>query len=406
MLNAARRVLGAAVAWTGAQHLSYFASAWVVTALAGVSAFGALGQALALGLIGSLAITLRLDYAAQLAPRAALAESLFRLASQCSSVFGAAAAVLALAAWRWCDAPAWVAAGALAVAALALLQVRTARLVRQGRLGAAAALRSAPPLAMLPLQAVFAGLPNPSAVVWSVPCAAWLVLAALTVARLPRGAGPGPALGMRRIVRLLRARWPFVRAEWPSLMLNTFANHGQVLLVGALADDAAAGVMGLALRLAMLPTSLLGPALADALRSRVVAARSRASARALVRRALPPMAGVSALVHALAFALLPWLCSLFFAAHGPELARATQWLLLLGALRLAISPATFLLAWRGWVALNLAGQSGLFLAALASVAWGLPRGGVPGVAFAYALAAAGIYAAYLWASLRALRGDN
>ena len=97
MLNAARRVLGAAVAWTGAQHLSYFASAWVVTALAGASAFGALGQALALALIGSLAITLRLDYAAQLAPRAALAESLFRLASQCSGVFGTAAAVLALA---------------------------------------------------------------------------------------------------------------------------------------------------------------------------------------------------------------------------------------------------------------------------------------------------------------------
>ena len=403
MLTGTPRLLGAAVGWTGAQHLSYFASAWLVTALAGVAAFGALGQALALSLVGSLAITLRLDYAAQLAARASLAESLFRLAARISALLGSAAAALALAAWAWLGAPDWVAAGALAIAALALLQVRAARWVREGRLASAAALRAAPPLLMLPLQAALGAWLAPPAVVWSVPVAAWLVLAGVLVRS---GTGHGADPGARRAGRLLQARWPFVRAEWPSLMLNTFANHGQVLMVGVLADDAAAGVMALALRLAMLPTSLLGPALTDGLRSRVVAARTRGAARALIARALPLMGAGSALVHAATYLLLPWVCALFFAAHGAALLQSTRWLLLLGVLRLAISPATFLLAWRGWVTLNLAGQTGLFVAALGSVAWGLPRGGVPSVALCYTLTAAGIYVAYLIASLHAVRGDN
>ncbi len=401
LLGPLRRWLGAAVAWTAAQHLAYFASAWLVTALAGAAAFGALGQALALALIGSLAASLRFDYAAQLAAREGLAQSLFQLAERLSCWIGIVAAALALPAWWLASAPAWLAAGALAITPLAWLQVLAARRVRAGALVQAAMLRALAPLLMLPLQAPLAWAPRFDAVVWSVPLAAWLAWAALR----RRGAGrrvPAPT-GVRRLRRAARARWPFVRAEWPSLMLNSAANHGQVLLVGALAGDAAAGAMALALRIAMLPTSLLGPALADALRARVVAARTRAAARALVARVLPWMARGSLALHALAWALVPLLCAWFFAPQGPALAQAARVLLGLGALRLAISPLTFLLAWRGWVGLNLLGQALLFLAALAAAGWGARRGGVPAVAWSYTLAAAAIYLGYLWASLRALR---
>ena len=402
LLGPLRRWLGAAVAWTAAQHLAYFASAWLVTALAGAAAFGALGQALALALIGSQAASLRFDYAAQLAGREGLAQLLFKLAERLVWGIGALVAALALLAWALGWAPAWLPAGALAVVPLAALQVLAARRVRAGRVVQAAALRALPPLLMLPWQAVLAVPSRVDAVVWSVPIAAWVVWAVL---RWRGGTGEGvraPA-GLRRLRRAARVRWPFVRAEWPSLMLNTAANHGQVLLVGALAGDVAAGVMALALRLAMLPTSLLGPALADALRTRVVAARTRVAARALVARVLPAMVGGSLALHALAWVLLPMVCAWFFAPQGFELVQAARVLLALGGLRLAISPLTFLLAWRGWVGLNLLGQSLLFVAALAAAGWGVGRGGVPAVAWSYTLAAAAIYLGFLWASLRALR---
>ena len=403
VLGPVRRWLGAAVAWTAAQHLAYFASAWLVTALAGAAAFGALGQALVLALIGSLAAGLRLDYAAQLARREGLAQPLFVLAERLAWAIGALAVALALPAWWLGWAPMWLPAGALAIAPLALLQVLAARHVRAGAVVPAAAVRAGPALLMLPLQALLAGSPRFDAVVWSVPLAAWLVWLALR--RRHRGSQGAPAPGdWRRLRRAARARWPFVRAEWPSLMLNTAANHGQVLVVGVLAGDVAAGVMALALRIAMLPTSLLGPALADALRTRVVATRTRAAARVLVKRVLPWLVGGSLAVHLLAWLVVPLLCAWFFAPQGLELVQAARVLLALGLLRLAISPVTFLLAWRGWVGLNLLGQSLLFLAALGAAWWGVQRGGVPMVAWGYTLVAAGIYLGYLWASWQAVQG--
>ncbi|MBK6867861.1 MAG: hypothetical protein IPG98_08045 [Burkholderiales bacterium] len=409
LLGPLRRWLGAAVAWTMAQHLAYFGSAWLVSALAGAAAFGEFGQALALALIGSLAVSWRLDYAAQLARREGLAQALFVLAERLCWGMGALVAVSVVLAWALGKAPAWLLAGGLAVTPLALLLAMAARQVRVGNVVKAAALRALPALLMLPLQALLAGGRGPDAVVWSVPLAAWLVWGGLRARAGAAPVGPGVA-GFRRLRRAAGVRWHFVRAEWPSLMLNTAANHGQVLLVGALAGDVAAGAMALALRLAMLPTSLFAPALADALRARVVAGRTRGAARALVARVLPGMAGASVAVHALAWVVLPVLCAWFFAPQGRELVQAARLLLWLGALRLLISPLAFLLAWRGWVGLNLLGQSLLFAAALGAAWWGVPRGGVPAVAGGYALAAAGVYLGYLWASWRALQaglqGDN
>lgn len=403
LLSPPRRWLGAAVAWTVAQHLAYFGSAWLVSALAGAAAFGEFGQALALALIGSLAASWRLDYAAQLAPREGLAQALFVLAERWCWGMGAVIAASAALAWALGAAPAWLLAGGLAVTPLALLQVMAARRVRAGAVAHAAALRALAPLLMLPLQAALVAGRGPDAVVWSVPLAAWLAWALLRwrAGRAPTAPGP---VGFRRLRRAALVRWPFVRAEWLSLMLNTAANHGQVLLVGALAGDVAAGAMALALRLAMLPTSLFAPALTDSLRARVVAGRTRSAARALVARALPWMAVASVGVHALAWVLLPTLCAWFFAPQGPELVQAARLLLWLGVLRLLVSPLAFLLAWRGWVGLNLLGQSLLFAAALGAAWWGVPRGGVPAVAGGYALAAAGVYLGYLWTNWRAVQG--
>src|SRR5690606_3122134 len=118
---------------------------------------------------------------------------------------------------------------------------------------------------------------------------------------------------------LLRTHWRFVRAEWTGLALNTLANHGQVLAVGWLAGDAAAGTMALGLRAAMLPTSLLGLAWADALRSRVVASAARGQAPGVVRGALVRLALLSVPVHLALLAAAPLAIPWLFPAQGPEL---------------------------------------------------------------------------------------
>lgn len=402
------RALGGAVGWTLVQHAAYFVGAWLVSTLSGAGTFGVLGQALALALVGSLVATVRLEYAAQLDARDTLADTLFAMAASVALAVGVAATVLAWGANLWWDAPAWAVPAALAIAPLGCLQVMAARYVRATRVVAAARLRAAPALAMLPMQLVAGLWLAPDGVVWTLPLAAWSCWAATAWrgARAGSGAAVPRATPRRRYRRLARARWRFVRNEWPSLLLNTSANHGQVLLVGALAGDVAAGSMALALRIAMLPTSALGPALTDWLRGRVVATQPRAAVGPLLGRVLPWLVACSVVVYAAAAAVLPFINARLFPQQEPALTAAVQPLLWLGALRLAISPLTFLLAWRGWYGLNLLGQSLLFAAALAAALLGASDGGVPKVAWLYTQLAAGVYVAYLAAVLRAVRRDT
>src|SRR5690606_3162434 len=208
-----------------------------------------------------------------------------------------AAAALALAALAG-GAPQWLAAGALAVGPLALLQIRATEQARAHRLASAAAARALPALLMLPLQLLACALQWPQAAAWSVPAAAWLAWALLPHA---------PTHGRAWDCRLLRAHGRFARAERTGLALNTMANHGQVLAVGAIGGDAAAGAIALGLRAAMLPTSLVGLAWTDDLRARVVAGAGRAAlAAALARMALLSLP-VHVALMALAPTVVPWL---------------------------------------------------------------------------------------------------
>ena len=384
-----------AVGWTLAQHGAFFASAWLVSWWAGAGRFGEWSQALALATVLAALITLRMEYAGQLEARAARAASLFAAARRLALGLGLGMAVLGIGAALAGAVPWWAGAGALAVAPLALLQVRAAAHAREGRVAAAAAVRALPALCMVPLQAAACVLHAPDAIAWSLPAAAW---ASLCVQRAPQHGTP-------RLRRLLRTRWPFVRAEWLGLALNTAANHGQVLAVGLVAGDAAAGVIALGMRVAMLPTSLVGLAWADGLRAQVVASGSRAQARTVVTAALRRMAGVSLPMH-LAGALAAWLLlPSLFPAQGRELAMVVLTLLPLGAIRMVASPVAFLPAWRGWLGLSLLGQCLLFTAAfgavLASARWG-----AEGVATAYAVAAACVYVGYIVCALRAVRADT
>jgi len=384
-----------AVGWTLAQHGAFFASAWLVSWWAGAGRFGEWSQALALATVLAALITLRMEYAGQLDARAARAASLFAAARRLALGLGLGVAALGMGAALAGAVPWWAGAGALAVAPLALVQVGAAAHAREGRVAAAAAVRALPALCMVPLQAAACALQAPDAIAWSLPVAAW---ASLCVMRAPRHGAP-------RLRRLLRARRPFLRAEWLGLALNTAANHGQVLAVGLVAGDAAAGVIALGMRVAMLPTSLVGLAWADGLRAQFVASGARGEAQAVVKAALRRMAGASLPMHLAgamaAWWLLPWL----FPAQGRELATVVLFLLPLGAVRMVASPVAFLPAWRGWLGLSLLGQCLLFTAAFGAALAG-ERWGAEGVATAYAAAAICVYMGYIVCALRAVRADT
>ena len=160
---------------------------------------------------------------------------------------------------------------------------------------------------------------------WSIPLAAWMGWMAARLLALANNSGV--AARNTDTQKLAAFHLPFVRAELPGFLLNVSANHGQVLLIGALGGDAAAGTAALALRIAMLPTSLFGLALADRLRSRVVALSSNADLMALLRQAIKRMAGLSLAAHALAAVCVPLLLPLVFPSQGAVLVQMVMWLL-------------------------------------------------------------------------------
>ncbi len=393
----ARQGVRGAVAFTLAQHGAFFASAWLVSTCLGAGPFGAWSQALALASVAAALAPLRLEYAAQLEARARRAALLFAAARQLAvlgglGAFALAPGLLAL------GAPPWLAAGALALAPLALAQIKATEHARSGRIASAAAARALPALLMLPLQLLACLLERGQLAAWSVPAAAWLAWALANRTPAPPHGG-----GLRLLARQLRARWRFVRAEWTGLALNTVANHGQVLVVGAVAGDAAAGAIALGLRAAMLPTSLVGLAWADDLRARVLASAAQGRARAVVQAALARMALLSLPVHAALMAATPLAVPALFPAQGQELVYVVAFLLPLGAVRLVASPVAFLAAWRGWLGWSLLLQGLLCAVALVAAVAGVWWGGVVGVAALYAALASLVYAAYIVLALRAVR---
>lgn len=398
--------LGGAALWTLAQHAAFFACAWGVSWWAGAQRFGAFGQGLALAAMLPAAVTLRLEYAGQLERRPRRAQSLFGLAETgaltCSVLL---VALLSLASLRE-DVPAWLWAASLAVLPQAGMLVLASREARSGSTVLAAALRGAPAIVMAAVLALAWLLRLDEAIEWSIPLSAWLCWLPACAWLNARCAG-APRKARAARARLVAAKhWPFVRAELPAFVLNTSANHGQVLLIGLLAGDAMAGTAALALRIAMLPTSVFGLAMADRLRARVVAVGRGAMLLPMMRQSIRRMAGLSLATHAVAalgaLALLSWV----FPAQGPALVTVVLWLLPLGMVRFVASPLAFLLPWRGWLGLSLLGQCLLFACALLSVLAGFPLAGLDGVATVYAVSASFVYLGYVYAALKAVRDDT
>lgn len=114
-------------------------------------------------------------------------------------------------------------------------------------------------------------------------------------------------------------------------------------MIGVLGGDAVAGVAALALRIAMLPTSVFGLALADRLRARVVSTGLTPALRAVVHQAIRRMSGLSLVVHGVAALGAWWLLPFVFPAQGSALVTAVLVLLPLGAIRFVASPLAFVL---------------------------------------------------------------
>lgn len=397
------RSVGGAALWTLVQHGSFFACAWWVSWWAGAERFGAYGQGLALSAMLSAAITFRLEYAGQLERRHRRAAALFSLAKRSAWLICALLLVALAVVHQWMRVPLWLWASALALGPQAATLVLASTAARRGDVVRAAALRSGPAIIMVMVLLLAWAVGWQDGIEWSIPLSAWL---GWMVARALALASPAGFARRTNARQTARFHWPFVRAELPGFLLNVSANHGQVLLIGALGGDAAAGTAALALRIAMLPTSLFGLALADRLRSRVVALSSNADVMALLRQAIQRMVGLSLGAHALAAVGVPLLLPLVFPQQGQVLVLMVMCLLPLGVIRLVASPLAFMLPWRGWLGLSLIGQCLLFACALLSVLLVFPISGLPGVAVAYAISAACVYLGYIFVAWAAARADT
>jgi hypothetical protein len=392
--------VGGAALWTLAQYGSFFVCAWWISRWVGVDRFGAFGQGLALTAMLSAAITFRLEYAGQLERRHHRAAALFGLAEGGAWICCALLLIALAVVQQWMRVPLWLWAGACALAPQAGMLIRAAAAARRDQVVHAAALRSAPALVMVLLLMLAWGMNWDHGIEWSIPLSAWICWLTARFSGIRR-----KTVRHRhgRLMPLAAFHLRFVRAELPGFLLNVSANHGQVLLIGLLGGDAAAGTASLALRIAMLPTSLFGLALTDRLRAHVVAIGKTASLPIMMHRTLKSMTMLSLATHALAAIAVFLLLPSIFPAQGSILITMIMLLLPLGVIRLVASPLAFMLPWRGWLGLSLFGQCLLFACALLSVMLGFSAAGLTGVAAAYTVSAACVYLGYVYAALRATR---
>ena len=220
-----------------------------------------------------------------------------------------------------------------------------------------------------------------------------LVLGAAATALAAAGllARPAPAGGWRSLWRrprqalaaAARQHRDFPLLNTPHAFLGALQDTLTLVLVAALADDAAAGAWALALRYLKAPATLVGGALSQTLYPRLVGSRNPDEARATVRRAVW---GLAALALPLAAVLLLWGPALFTLAFGAEWAKTGDLARALApyiALHFVASPlAVVTMAWKAqaWaLRLALVGQClffagllpGLWLGGLVGAGWGL-----------------------------------
>ena len=142
--------------------------------------------------------------------------------------------------------------------------------------------------------------------------------------------------------------------------------------------------------------------LGDWLRARVLN-QPAVQVPAFMYRAFRCTGTVSLLTHAFLMLLAWWLVPKVFAAQGFLLVELVMILSLLGTLRLAISPATFILQWQGLYMQNLSGQLVLFVVANLAVVAGWKMGGTAVIAVTYVALASVVYVMYAVWCVRALQ---
>ena len=202
---------------------------------------------------------------------------------------------------------------------------------------------------------------------------------------------PAPAGGWRGLWRrprpalaaAARQHRDFPLLNTPHAFLGALQDTLTLVLVAALAGDAAAGAWALALRYLKAPATLVGGALSQTLYPRLVGSRNPGEARATVRRAVW---GLAALAAPLAAVLMLWGPALFTLAFGAEWAQTGELARALApyiALHFIASPlAVVTMAWKAqaWaLRLALVGQClffagllpGLWLGGLVGAGWGL-----------------------------------
>lgn len=380
-------IIYAGVFWALAQYSAFFASAWLISRWAGGDIFGAWSQSLALATILATLVPLRMEYAGQLEKCPSRAESCFTAARMLAYWLGIGACIIGVLSAFTGLVPLWVASATLAITPLALMQIRASFHAREGRVAPAAIACALPALFVLPIQATAWWINEPEAVIWSLPIAAWI-----SCAYSIREYGIAKNFNL---YRLIHSHWKFVRAEWLGQVLNTAANHGQVLAVGFMAGDSVAGTIALGLRIAMISTSLVGPAWADSLRSKVVASNSEIQTRIFVMKMLRHMICVSISLHIIGALIVYLLLPHLFPTYGQDLIFVVLLLLPLGAVRMVASPMAFLLAWRGWLGLSILGQVFLFLAALGAAIGGGYLANPASIAAIYTGLAGSVYLIYI-----------
>ncbi|CAN7310598.1 lipopolysaccharide biosynthesis protein [Acidovorax sp. LjRoot194] len=230
--------------------------------------------------------------------------------------------------------------------------------------------------------------------------AATTALAAACLLARPAPAGGWPGLWRRpraALVAAARRHRDFPLLNTPHAFLGALQDTLTLVLVAALTGDAAAGVWALALRYLKAPATLVGGALSQTLYPRLLQARGKAEARAIVRRAVLGLAAIALPLAAVLMVGGPYLFTLAFGdqwAQTGELARAMAPYI---ALHFIASPlAVVTMAWKAqaWaLRLALVGQC-LFFAGLVP---GLYLGGLTGAGWGISASMLAYFGYYFWA---------
>lgn len=343
--SAARRGVVAMASGTLAGQLILSVGALILARVYSTEAFGVLSLVVALAAIAGPAATLKLEAALLLPDDEDDARRLLR-ASVVSAALGAGLAGIAVwiadaygasTLWGGVDyAPTWVAGMVFATATFGIVSQAALRERHYGTVAARSVTQS---LGIVGGQLGFALLSRgPAGLLGGLLLGRFVGYVPLI--RVLGGLRSRPVTGSYREV--LRRYWRFPLVFTPSNLLNTLGTQLPLILIGAAFGASAAGHLGMAQRLAFLPSSLLGAALAKAFGAELAKrVRERGdSNRGLYLRISGQMAIVAALLMLALLALSPWLFPILLGEAWAESGLFAQAMAVSVGLGLIASPVS------------------------------------------------------------------